>query len=157
MSAEIRLRILIFEDNTFIRCALGDLLSDLGHEVLTFQDPIASPLYEKSYCDCPSGNACADIIISDINMPFISGLVFMKRQIQKGCRVKYWGLMSGDWTDSGLQCALDFECQIFHKPFNIQEMIQWIDNCEMRIDPSRKLSDWNGREESISAAAGLNI
>ena len=88
MGIEINLRVLIFEDNNFIRCALKDLLNELGYEVFTFQDPVASPLYGKGYCDCPTGKTCADIIISDVNMPFVSGLDFIKSQVHKGCKVK---------------------------------------------------------------------
>ena len=156
MGAEINLRVLIFEDNKFIRCALKDFLYELGYEVFTFQDPVASPLYEKSYCDCPSGKACTDIIISDVNMPFVNGLDFIKSQIQKGCKVKSRALMSGDWTNASLQSALNLGCQIFHKPFDIREIVQWIDNCQKRIDPLRELSDWSGIEEAFSVADGTN-
>ena len=157
MGTEINLRVLIFEDNNFLRCALKDLLYELGYEVFTFQDPVASPLYGKSYCDCPTGKTCADIIISDVNMPFVSGLDFIKSQVHKGCKVKNRALMSGDWTDSALQCALDLGCRIFHKPFHIKEIVQWINNCQKRIDPLRELSDWSGMEETFSAAAASYI
>lgn len=155
MGAETKLRILIFDDNKFIRSALKDLLSELDYEVFTFQDPIASPLYEKSYCDCKSGKACADMIISDVNMPFVNGLDFIKSQIQKGCKVTNRALMSGDWTTANLQSAQNLGCHIFHKPFGIREIVQWIDSCQKRMDPLRELSDWSGMEEA--PAAVLNI
>ena len=152
MGAETKLRILIFDDNKFIRCALKDLLSELGYEVFTFQDPVASPLYEKSYCDCKSGKACADMIISDVNMPFVSGLDFIQSQIQKGCKVANRALMSGDWTTANLQSAQNLGCHIFYKPFGIREIVQWIDSCHQRIDPLRELSDWSRMDEKSSDA-----
>jgi hypothetical protein len=86
-------------------------------------------------------------------MPFVNGLDFIKSQIQKGCKVKSRALMSGDWTNGGLQRAQNLGCHIFHKPFDIREIVQWIDNSQKRIDPLRELSDWSGMEEAFSAAA----
>lgn len=157
MDAGINLRVLIFEDEKFIRCAFKDLLVELGYEVLTFPDPVASPLYEKSYCDCLPGKACADFIISDVNMPFVNGLDFLKSQIKKDCKVKNRALMSGDWTNSDLQIAQNLGCQIFHKPFDINEIIRWIDECQKRIDPVRVLSDWSAKDESLLCINRSNI
>ena len=61
--------------------------------------------------------------------------------------------MSGDWTASDLQCAQSLGCQIFQKPFDIREIVQWLDNCQMRIDPLRDLSNLFWREEEFTAAA----
>ena len=141
MGAESKLRVLIFEDNNFVRGTLKDFLGEFGYEVFTFEDPIASPLYKKSYCDCRSGKTCADIIISDVNMPFVNGLDFIKGQIQKGCKVKSRALMSGDWTHTNLQIAQNLGCRIFTKPFDIIEIVRWIEDCQKRMDPFRELSD----------------
>ena len=124
MGAENNIRVLIFEDNNFLRCTLKDFLGDFGYEVFTFEDPVASPLYKKNYCDCRTGKTCADIIISDVNMPCINGLDFIRGQIQKGCKVKSRALMSGDWTHTNLQIARNLGCRIFTKPFDIIEKIK---------------------------------
>ncbi len=150
MGAENNIRVLIFEDNNFVRCTLKDFLGEFGYEVFSFEDPVASPLYKKNYCDCRTGKTCADIIISDVNMPYINGLDFIKGQIQKGCKVKSLALMSGDWTHTNLQRAQNLGCRIFNKPFDILEIVRWIEVCQKRMDPSRELSDWFGREEVYS-------
>jgi hypothetical protein len=49
--------------------------------------------------------------------------------------------MSGDWTDSDLKSAQAIGCHIFHKPFDINEMLKWIDDCAKKINPERNLSD----------------
>ena len=153
MVAEYNLRVLIFEDNNFVRCTLKDFLGDFGYEVFTFEDPVASPLYKKNECDCRSGKTCADIIISDVNMPFVNGLDFIKGQIQKGCKVKSRALMSGDWTHANLQSAENLGCRIFTKPFDILEIVRWIEDCQKRVDPIRELSDGFGTEELHSDTA----
>lgn len=156
MGAESNLRVLIFEDNNFVRGALKDFLGEFGYEVFTFEDPVASPLYKKSYCDCRSGKTCTDIIISDVNMPFVNGLDFIKGQIQKGCKVKSRALMSGDWTHANLQSAQNLGCRVFTKPFDIIEIVRWIEDCQKRMDPFRELSDGFGTEEVPSDIAMYN-
>ena len=71
-------------------------------------------------------------------MPTVTGLEFIKRRREKGCKIKFRALMSGDWTDSDLQNAQELSCHVFHKPF-ILEMLMWLDDCRKRIDPERKL------------------
>jgi YesN/AraC family two-component response regulator len=99
------------------------------------------PVYDSIKHKCPEDHACADIVISDINMPTKTGLELIKERQQKGCKVKYRALMSGDWTDSDLKYAQELGCHIFHKPFDIRKMLKWLDDCVKKINPERKLSD----------------
>jgi YesN/AraC family two-component response regulator len=92
--------------------------------------------------NCPLDHACADIIISDVNMPIQTGLELIKDRKQNGCKAKFRALMSGGWSDLDLQHAQELGCHVFHKPFNLKEMIQWLDDCGERIDHERKLSNW---------------
>ena len=73
-------------------------------------------------------------------MPTQTGLELMKDRKQRGCKTKYRALMSGDWTDSNLKYAKELGCRVFHKPFNLNEMLQWLDKCHERIEPERELS-----------------
>jgi len=134
-------RVLIFEDDGILRSTLKHLLDKLGYEVFTFSDPGMCPLYDSVNHNCQLDYACADIIISDVNMPTQTGLELMKDRKQKGCKIKYRALMSGYWSDPDLQHAQELDCHVFHKPFNMKEMLQWLDDCRERIDPERKLSD----------------
>jgi YesN/AraC family two-component response regulator len=87
-------------------------------------------------------HACVDIIITDVNMPNVSGLEFIKNQLKKGCKVKNIALMSGTWTDYESEYALRLGCQVFHKPFSLDELNKWLDDCEKKIDTNRDLSNW---------------
>ena len=137
----MRPRILIFEDNDILRSTLKYILNDRNYEVFTFSDPTMCPVYDSINHKCPVDHACADIIISDVNMPSKTGLELIKDRQQKGCKVKYRALMSGDWTDSDLKYAQDLGCHIFHKPFDIRKMLKWLDDCVEKIKSDRKLSD----------------
>jgi DNA-binding response OmpR family regulator len=133
-------RVLIFEDNDTIRLTLKYILYQRGYEVFTFPDPAMYQVFNSVIHDCRLDHACADIIISEVNMPTESGLEFIKNQKEKGCKIKYRALMSGDWTDSDLQTAQELGCRVFHKPF-VSEMLLWLDDCRKRIKPERKLSN----------------
>jgi hypothetical protein len=49
--------------------------------------------------------------------------------------------MSAAWADAQLEQAKRLGCRIFRKPFQIKELNEWLDECEKRIDPNRKLAD----------------
>ena len=137
----MRPRVLIFEDNDILRITLKHILNERGYEVFTYTDFRKCPVYGLTNHNCPADHACADIIISDVNMPRKTGLEFIKERQQKGCKVRYRALMSGDWTDSDLKYAQELGCHIFHKPFDIKNMFKWLDDCTGNINPERKLSD----------------
>ena len=120
----MRPRVLIFEDNDILRSALQYILSERGYDVFTFSDFKGCPVYESVNHTCPADHACADIIISDVNMPTKTGLEFIKERQQKGCKVKYRALMSGDWTDYGLKYAQELGCHVFQKPFDLRKMFK---------------------------------
>ena len=135
-------RVLIFEDNESLRSTLDNILKELGFEVFTFSDPGMCPL--RASCDsiCPLNHACSDIIISDVNMPTETGLEFIKERLDHGCKIKHRALMSADWCGTDLQKAQKLGCHIFHKPFDLEELIQWLLDCRKRIDSTRELSSW---------------
>ena len=137
----MRPRIIIYEDNDILRSTLQYILNERGYEVFTFSNPTMCPFYDPVNHNCPADHACADIIISDVNMPTKNGLELIKERQQKDCKVKYRALMSGDWTDSELKSAQKLGCHIFHKPFDIKEMLKWLDDCAEKINPERDLSD----------------
>ena len=49
--------------------------------------------------------------------------------------------MSGDWTDSYLKYAQELGCHVFHKPFDFEVILKWLDDCSKQITPDRKLSN----------------
>lgn len=137
----MRPRILIFEDNDILRSTLKYILNEQGYEVFAFSQPRMCQLHDSANHNCPVDHACADIIISDVNMPTKTGLELIKEREQKGCIVKYRALMSADWTDADLKYAQELGCHIFHKPFDIKEMLKWLNESVAKINPERKLSD----------------
>ncbi len=152
----MRIRVFVFDDNEAIRSMLWHVLDSRGYQVFTFPDPGMCPLHLAPGCQCPENQACGDIIISDLDMPNVNGLEFIENQMKKGCKVKNVALMSGAWSDEDFQYAQRLGCQLFRKPFTIDEINNWLDKCEEKIHPNRILSDWfqQGSHPSVTDERG---
>ncbi len=135
-------RALIFDDKESIRRMLWLLFDRRGYEVFTFPNPASCPMSEEKVCRCETEKACADIILSDVNMPVKNGIEFVEEQIRKGCRCGHIALMSGDFTEDNISRAKGMGVKLFKKPFRVEEIYDWLDRIESGIDPERKLSDW---------------
>ena len=66
----------------------------------------------------------------------------LKYLLDKGCKVKFRALMSANWDEFDVHDAKNLGCKIFCKPFNIEELLSWLDNCRQKIDAKRVLSNW---------------
>jgi len=138
----MKYRCLIFDDMKEIREMLWKLFDKRGYEVFTFPDPALCPLSEMEVCPCSSEETCADVILSDVNMPIKRGIDFLEDQIKKGCRCKHFGLMSGEFSSEDVSKAKSLGIKLFKKPFKLKEVITWLDQIEKDADQKRKVSDW---------------
>ena len=136
----MKMRILVFDDDSTIRVMLRKTLELHGHEVRDYPDAISCPLYLKKECTCSKNHACGDIIITDYNMPGLTGLEFIENQQQNECRVQFYAVISGFLTKPIVDHARKLGCFVFKKPFNIRDMLTWLDDCERQIPPNRVLS-----------------
>jgi CheY-like chemotaxis protein len=139
----MKIRAFVFEDDEGILFLISSILKERGYEVLSFPDPLFCPVYLNSDCQCPMEYMCGDIFITDINMPTVTGLEFIEKLIRNGCKAipQNRALISGAWTDADLEHAKKLDCHIIYKPFINDEIIEWLDECEKRIDLNRKLVD----------------
>ena len=133
-------RALIFDDMKEIRKMLWKLFDNRGYEVFAFPHPALCPLSEQEVCPCSSEETCADVILSDGNMPIKKGINFLEEQIRKGCRCKHFGLMSGEFSEEDISKAKSLGIKLFKKPFKLKEVSTWLDQIENDASPKRKLS-----------------
>jgi len=140
---EVRLnpRVLIFEDNDILRTTLKSILENLGYEVHLFSSPGMCPLYYSSNQDCLHDDSCSDIIISDIHMPFENGIDCIKNRLKRGCKIRFRALMSADWNDKDLRYADKTGCKVFYKPFDVKELLTWLDTCRRIINQNSTISN----------------
>jgi DNA-binding NtrC family response regulator len=138
----MKIRAFVFDDDEQVRSLVSSTLLQRGYEVHDFAEPGTCPLYLERECPCPESHTCGDIIITDIDMPDVTGLELIENQIKRSCKVRHFGVMSGTWSNSVVKHASELGCKIFKKPFGINELRDWLDQCEKTLNPSRKLWDW---------------
>jgi DNA-binding response OmpR family regulator len=139
----MRLRAVIFDDDAAIRKTLWFLCDRRGYEVFTFPDPGLCPLHVMDRCPCAPGITCADIILSDLNMPQVHGLDFVETLFAKHCAVPHIGLISGVWSEADRARATRLGCWLFSKPFSIAEIDAWLTKVETLVPPDRGLLLWD--------------
>ncbi|MFQ5640242.1 MAG: response regulator [bacterium] len=127
----------VFDDEDSIRTMLTKFLEKRGYEIMTFSYPTPCQT-----CRCQGGNACTDIVMTDIDMLGFTGLEFIENQKRIGCKAQSVAIMSGNWSVSQLWLAQKLGCDVFHKPLITTELNEWLDACEKNMNPNRALASW---------------
>lgn len=137
----MKLRVLLFEDQTMLRKAIANALRSESYEVLDFSSPICCSIGGMQKCECPHDHVCADVIISDINMPKMSGLELIRLQSQKGCHAHPQNkiIISGKGTQREEEEILAMGCHFLRKPFQIHDLLALLNECKKNIPSDRKL------------------
>jgi CheY-like chemotaxis protein len=141
------LRVLIFDDDHLVRGVVAQICRRRGYEVVEFEDGNHFCIGWQTGCPCSNVQRCADVIISDIKMPGITGVQLMERLIRRGCGVPHRALMSGYWTPETLAYATEKGFRIFRKPVGIWEIDGWLLECEQEMDAARRELVWLFDEE----------
>jgi DNA-binding NtrC family response regulator len=134
-------RAIVIDDDKSLRAAISSILKKQGYEVHASREPFSCPIYLDCACQCPTEHACTNIIITDVNLPNMTGLEFVKSQKQHGCKVQNICVISAVWNETALKSFEDLGCKIFTKPFKMDELTKWLDECETNTEPSLKLSE----------------
>ncbi len=127
------LKIQIYEDDASFRNLLAAFLELHGFDVRSYPSPQSHPLIRSGGCPCHGEHPCAQIIISDVNMPGMNGFEFVGHLRENRCEVSRLALMSGSWTPDMRRTADDLECKIFEKPFQMSRILDWLRDCESEI------------------------
>ena len=119
---------LLFEDNTLCRDLMTEILLEKDYEVTAFADPTSYIAAKNGNSACPD-NTCADALITDNQMPGMSGLELIQWMNDRGCKLPNHrkAVISGSWSHEEQEHALQLGCKIFQKPATIEEIHQWLD------------------------------
>jgi DNA-binding NtrC family response regulator len=134
-------RALIFDDDVLILQLYKDVLSKMDYEVFTYNEPTVCPIYEKNAERCNQNNPCADIVITDFEMPKMNGIELLQNQSKRGCPVDFRNkaLISGHGSFANAETIKQLGVSFFTKPINIGEFCKWVKECEQYIDLSQPL------------------
>jgi DNA-binding response OmpR family regulator len=140
----MKLRIIVLDMDENIRDLVTMIVQNKGHEVIALPEPMVCPLYSDLDCCRSQDLACSDIMIISNRMAKMSGLKLIKKQLEGGCKGATQNklVLSTSIRESReFSYAKELGCKVLMKPFKISEISAWIDECEKRIDPNRKLAD----------------
>ena len=134
----MKLKIMVLEQNQVLRELLRTYFSEHGHDVLTFSDPTACPLYGKrldEQCFCPKESPCADVVLADFSVPGINALDFLKLQQRRGCKVldANKAVMSASMTKVLTKAIEELGCHYIEKPFHLAGIGKWLEDCAARV------------------------
>ena len=118
----VRPRILLAEDDEEMRSLLCRSLGDAGYEVVAVSDGLELMEHLTSYL-APGGRVDADLIISDIRMPWVNGLEVLRavrRYVGYPRVILITAFGSNEVHD---QAHLLGAAAIMDKPFEVEDLI----------------------------------
>jgi CheY-like chemotaxis protein len=152
-----KLRGIVLDDDDDDRFFIKRLLESRGYEVLAYDAPTECPLFHAHECQCGQTEACCDILITDVDMPKVSGLEFLEQQTQKGCKIPNIAVASGAWSDSKLEYAQRLGFTPLEKTPTWDALTDWLDQRAPSIDPNKSLSNWfRQQDKDLSSSTEQN-
>ena len=118
---------LVLDDNSICRFLLAEIMKERNIKVSAYADPVSC--LEKHLADLEKQPFLFDFILTDNQMPGMTGLEFLQKLQEKGValRVERVAVISGNWSEQELQQARSLGCRIFAKPCDISRLHEWID------------------------------
>ena len=134
-------RVLIFDDDVTILELMERYFSRSGYEVFSFSNPALCPLNESSAESCEHLAPCADMVISDFQMPKMTGIELLQGQSRRGCKIdmKMKAIMSGCSDEELVTQCEDLGCTLIAKLYTSSELPCWLDERQKHVDLSQQL------------------
>jgi DNA-binding NtrC family response regulator len=133
-------RAILFDDDPAVLGLLTLWFGERGYEVMSFDEPVQCPVY-AGRGGCDRRQPCGDIMITDLQMPAMSGLELLELQACRGCGldVRNKAVLSGSLDAAALEAVRRLGCAAFAKPFRLARLEEWVRGCESRMDLSLPL------------------
>lgn len=120
---------LILDDDEFCREFLTEVLESFGYEVEAFPNPTCF-LNITTAEHCPKEAPCFDVIITDNQMPEMTGMEFLARLKKMDCKIPdtHKAILSGSLVGDDMINVRKLGCQAFQKPFQMAPFSRWINS-----------------------------
>lgn len=121
-------RILIIDPEENVRETLGVFSEMLGYEPMFAADAASCRAIHAENQGCTELQACADILLIDQGLPTMTGLEFVERQMEKGCKaaVHCKAIMAKTLSPEEFKEAKNLGCYVLQKPVTYEIMEQWL-------------------------------
>lgn len=121
------MKIALIDDDPLVLVTLSNLFRRKGHTVLTYNNPLECPVYKSSQGGNLPDSQCPDIIISDADMPEVTGVEFFDSIISRGCKCKHLAILSGKGIpDHDMKRMAEYGVRYFTKPLDYAEFEAWL-------------------------------
>lgn len=137
------MKAIVFDDEPTIRALLCELLGFRGYQVSAFPSPPSPDCRRRGdqTCPQPENQPCADVILTDLEMPTRSGLNYMEEQLQHGCKCRHIALITGSGSKKDFDHAQRLGIKTFLKPLEVKELLDWLTEAETALRESIHHSD----------------
>jgi len=128
-------RAIVLDDDGSVLRLLTRIVEGCGYSVLTYSSPGEATVFsDPERCPCATGHSelfaessvCGDLIITDIDMPGINGIEYVRKIRGVGCGVRHVAVLSGKWDQRLKREAEELGCRIFEKPSGMSELRAWV-------------------------------
>ena len=124
-----KVRIFIVDDEEGIREPLSEFLEILGYSVETAPSPKFCQASAGQH-PCTKNEACWDILLVDLNMPFMDGLTFLETRPMRGCKGQQakTALITTHLSPRDELRLKAIGCDYLQKPIRFSDIVAWIDS-----------------------------
>lgn len=125
------LTVAVLDTEESLRKLITLIVQYRGHEVAACPEPLHCPVYSGTGQQCDRETPCRDIMIFDRKLPKMSALSYIGRQSAGGCKINNWNklVLSTKATQQEKQVAEILGCSLWKKPFRVEDIHAWIDEC----------------------------
>ena len=132
-------KVILYDDDDAVLNLLKEYFKQRGYEVLAYRRPVVCPSDEFS-TECPEAKACAELLLTDYIMPEMNGVELLMAQSRRNCKIPVVNkaIISGFMDDIVLKKLHNLGYACFEKPFNLQELGEWLDAREKAVEQPHK-------------------
>jgi CheY-like chemotaxis protein len=120
---------IVFDDDDFFCSLFARILTEKGVKVTTYSNPSLYFCSQSSVQSCPVESPCVDFLLTDNKMPEMTGLEFLSRLEEMGCKIPDHrkAIASGSLEDEDQSRAKQLTRNVFDKSDSKQLIVRWIE------------------------------
>lgn len=145
-------RLIVVERSQAVRYLLEKAFLQRGYEVMLFES-LNSFLKVTERLMSPS-LACCDFLLVDGSALETRASERSAYLEQLRCRTPHIAVIANGLDDEGITEVLDRDCTVLTKPLLLEPLCSWLEECESRIAPDRKLLPWPNLESESGESQG---